>query len=83
MWKALLSKGKKDLDFWVASYIGGFHLYLFPFNFPFKYIAFTISLKYFDMLCYLKWETYSGPISFEVQWNDIWTDNIQSFEMPF
>ena len=36
-----------------------------------------------EMACYLKWETYSGPISFEVQWNDIWTDNIQSFEMPF
>ena len=27
----------------------------------------------------LKRETYSGPISFEVQWNNIWTDNIQSF----
>ena len=35
------------------------------------------------MACYLKWETYSGPISFEVQWNDIWTGNIQLFEMPF
>ena len=35
------------------------------------------------MVRYLKWETYSGPISFEVQRNDIWTDNIQSFEMPF
>ena len=44
---------------------------------------FTISSNYFDMAFYLKWETYSGPISFEVQWNDIWTDNIQSFEMPF
>ena len=44
---------------------------------------FTISSKYFDMVCYLKRETYSGPISFEVQRNDIWTDNIQSFEMPF
>ena len=33
------------------------------------------------MASYLKWETYSGPISFEVQWNDIWIDNIQSFEM--
>ena len=39
--------------------------------------------KNFDMACYLKWEAYSGPISFEVQQNDIWTDNIQSFEMPF
>ena len=38
---------------------------------------FTISSKYFDMVCYLKQETYSGPISFEVQQNDIWTDNIQ------
>ena len=44
---------------------------------------FTISSKYFDMVCYFKWETYSGLISFEVQRNDIWTDNIQSFEMPF
>ena len=44
---------------------------------------FTISSKYFDMVCYLKQGTYSGPISFEVQRNDIWTDNIQSFEMPF
>ena len=44
---------------------------------------FTISSNYFDMACYLKRETYSGPISFEVQQNDIWTDNIQSFEMPF
>ena len=25
------------------------------------------------MVRYLKWETYSGPISFEVQRNDIWT----------
>ena len=32
---------------------------------------FTISSKYFDMVCYLKRETYSGPISFEVQQNDI------------
>ena len=32
---------------------------------------FTISSKYFDMDCYLKRETYSGPISFEVQQNDI------------
>ena len=44
---------------------------------------FTISSKDFDMVCYLKRETYSGPISFEVQRNDIWTDNIQSIEMPF
>ena len=35
------------------------------------------------MVCYLNGETYSGPISFEVQLNDIWTDNILSFEMPF
>ena len=32
---------------------------------------FTISSKYFDMACYLKQETYSGRISFEVQRNDI------------
>ena len=38
---------------------------------------------YFDMVFYLEWETYAGPISFEVQRNDIWTDSIQSFEMPF
>ena len=45
---------------------------------------FTISSKYFHMACYLKWEDYSGLISFEVHWNDIWTAyNIQSFEMPF
>ena len=31
---------------------------------------FTISLKYFDMACYLKRESYSGPISFEVLRND-------------
>ena len=41
---------------------------------------FTISSKYFDMACYLKREAFSGLISFEVQRNDIWTDNIQSFE---
>ena len=68
------------------SLIGGFHLYLFPFDFPCNYIAnysnfrnqFTISSKYFDMVWYLKSEAYSGPISFEVQRNKIWTDNIQS-----
>ncbi len=27
---------------------------------------FTISSKYFDMVCYLKWEASSSPISFEV-----------------
>ena len=32
---------------------------------------FTISSKYFDMACYLYRETYSGPISFDVQPNDI------------
>ena len=42
-------------------------------------IQFTISSKYFNMACYLKWETCSGPISFEVQRYDIWTDKIQSF----
>ena len=31
---------------------------------------------------YLELEASSGPISFEVQWNDVWTDNIQSFELP-
>ena len=36
-----------------------------------------------EMACYIKWEAYSGPISFEVERNDIWTDNIQSFDMPF
>ena len=36
------------------------------------------------MVCVTKkWEAYSGPISFEVQQKDIWTDNIQSFELPF
>ena len=35
---------------------------------------FIISSKYFHMVFYLKWETYSGPFSFEVQGNDIWTD---------
>ena len=30
------------------------------------------------MVFYLQQETYSGPISFEVQWNDIWADNVQS-----
>ena len=32
---------------------------------------FTISSKYLDMTCYSKQETYYGPISFEVQQNDI------------
>ena len=32
---------------------------------------FTISSKYFDMACYSKQETYSGPISFLVQRNYI------------
>ena len=49
----------------------------------FRNHQFTISSKYFDMVCYLKRETYSGPIYFEVQRNDIWTENIQSFAMPF
>ena len=31
----------------------------------------TISLKYLDMVCYLKQETYSDPIPYEVQQNDI------------
>ena len=31
----------------------------------------TISSKYFDMVCYLKQEAYSVPISLEVQQNDI------------
>ena len=46
---------------------------------------FTISSKYFDMACYIKRETYSGPISgpIQVQQNDILTDNVQSFETPF
>jgi hypothetical protein len=44
---------------------------------------FTISSKYFDMVCYLKQEASSPPISFEVKQNDSWTDNIQSFELPF
>ena len=34
------------------------------------------------MVCYLKQEASSGPISFEVKRNDSWTDNIQSFELP-
>ena len=55
---------------------GGFHLYLFPFNFNYIVI-------YFDMVCYLKQGTCSVPISYEAQRNDIWTDNIQSFAMPF
>ena len=28
-----------------------------------------------------KQNTYSGPTSFEIQWNDIWTDDFQLFEM--
>ena len=32
------------------------------------------------MVCYLKWEASSGPISFEVKRNNSWTDTIQSFE---
>ena len=48
---------------------------LLPFDFLYNYIGnyskfrnqFTISSKYSDMVCYLKRETYSGPISFEVQ----------------
>ena len=41
---------------------------------------FTISSKYFDMVCYLKWEASSSLISFEVKqtdiWTEIWTDSI-------
>ena len=61
----------------------------FSFRFPFQLHCelfrnqFTISSKYFDMACYLKQEAYSGPVSFVVQQTDVWTDNIQSFEMPF
>ena len=29
------------------------------------------------MVCYLKREAFSGPISFEVQWYDIWTDHLK------
>ena len=59
------------------------------FNFPFIYIStslrnyFTISSKYFNMACYLEWKASSVPISFEIKQNDSWTDNIQSFELPF
>ena len=35
------------------------------------------------MTQYLKQETYFCHMYFEVQGNDILTDNIQSFEMPF
>ena len=31
---------------------------------------FKINSKYFDMVCYLKQEASSGPISFEVKQND-------------
>ena len=76
----------RDADFRhpCKTFWGGFHLYLFPFTFQTSKFKnqFTISSKYFDIACYLKQETYSGPIFFEVQQNDIWTDNIQSFEMP-
>ena len=44
---------------------------------------FSISSTYFDMVGYLKRETCSSLISYEVRQNHIWTDNIQSFEMPF
>ena len=44
---------------------------------------FTMSLKYFYMVCYSEQEASSGPISFEVLWDDIWTKKVQSFEMPF
>jgi hypothetical protein len=33
------------------------------------------------MACYLKREAYSGPISFEVQRNDIWTTSSKYFEL--
>ena len=39
--------------------------------------------KTFDMAYYLKQEASSGRISFEVQPNDNWNDNIQLFELPF
>ena len=49
--------------------IGGFHLYLFPFIFPLIRFRsrkfrkqFTISSKYFDMVCYLKFKTFILPI---------------------
>ena len=31
---------------------------------------FTINSKYFDVVCYLKREASSDPISFEVKWNE-------------
>ena len=42
-----------------------------------------ICSKYFDVVFYLKQEAFSGPISFEVEQDDSWTDNIQSFELPY
>ena len=35
------------------------------------------------MALYSKCEASFAPISFEVQWNDNWTDNIQLFELSF
>ena len=63
---------------------GGFHLYFFLLislsitlqNSKFGH-QFTIRSKYFDMACYLKQETFSDSISFEIQQNDIWTYIIQ------
>ena len=44
---------------------------------------FTISSKYLDMVCYWKHECSFASISFEVSQNDVWTDVIQSFVLPF
>ena len=49
----------------------------------FTYSLFTFNSKYFGMVCYLEWETTFGTISFEVQWNKDWTDNIKSFKLSF
>jgi hypothetical protein len=55
----------------ISSSLWGVSSVPFHFGFPFQLhcelVSSGISSKYFDMACYLKQETFSGPISFEVQ----------------
>ena len=50
---------------------------------PAGLFAFMSFHNHFKLVGYLKWEVSFAPISFEIQWDGIWTDNIQSFEISF
>ena len=46
-------------------------------------ISQSFQTTFFDIVCYLKLEVPVASISFEIQQNGIWTDNIQSCKISF